>query len=95
MGDYADLLTAQDEAAKRRINPPAQAEALPSPAAPSPVRPPRRTITRCAFELYQDQLDQLRELALRDKQSGGRGSMSAMVREAIDRRLAEPAQTPA
>ncbi len=88
MGDYADLLTAQDEAAKRRIIPAAQVEPLPSPAAPPPVRPPRRTITRCAFELYQDQLDQLRELALREKQDGGRGSMSAVVRDAIDRRLA-------
>jgi len=93
MGDYADLLTAQDQAAKRRMVPAAQAEALPSPAVPPPVRPSRRTITRCAFELYQDQLDDLRELALRDKQSGGKGSMSAMVREAIDRRLAESART--
>lgn len=95
MGDYADLLTAQDHAARRRIIPATQAAALPSPAAPSPVRPMRRTITRCAFELYQDQLDQLRDLALREKQGGGRGSMSAMVREAIDRRLAESARTPA
>jgi hypothetical protein len=95
MGDYADLLTAQNHAAERRIIAAVRPEALPSPAAPPPVRPSRRTITRCAFELYQDQLDQLRELALREKQDGGRGSMSAMVREAIDHRLAESARTPA
>ncbi len=92
MGDYADLLIAQDQAAARRAAPAARTDGLPSPA-PSSVRPLRRAITRCAFEVYQDQLERLRDLALREKQDGGRGSMSAMVREAIDRRLAQAERT--
>jgi len=88
MGDYADLLTAQDQAAARRATPVARTDGLPFPAKES-ARPLRRAITRCAFEVYQDQLERLRDLALREKHAGGRGSMSAMVREAIDRRLAQ------
>lgn len=44
----------------------------------------RRIITRNAFELYEDQMDSLRRLAMDEKLDGRLGSMSAMVREAID-----------
>lgn len=51
------------------------------PIARTPVR---RTITRYAFEFYQDQIDTLRKISLEEKMNGGKGSMSEMVREAID-----------
>lgn len=44
----------------------------------------KRTITRYAFEFYQDQIDTLRGLSLEDKLNGEKGSMSEMVREALD-----------
>jgi hypothetical protein len=51
----------------------------------TPVRPyGKRIITRNAFEIYEDQMDRLRKLSLEEKVNGKLGSMSAMVREAID-----------
>ena len=43
---------------------------------------------RHAFDIFQDQYEALLELGLRDRINGGAGSMSAMVREAIDAYLA-------
>jgi hypothetical protein len=55
------------------------------PNAPSPVRPNgKRIITRNSFEVFEDQMDSLRKLSFREKMEGKQGSMSAMVREAID-----------
>ncbi len=48
----------------------------------SPVR--KRTITRYSFEFFQDQLETLKKYSLDDQIRGERGSMSQMVREAID-----------
>ena len=54
--------------------------------APSPERPiVRRIITRNSFEIYEDQMDSLRRAAYEEKMQGGMGSMSKMVREAIDK----------
>jgi hypothetical protein len=51
----------------------------------TPVRSnARRIITRNSFEIYEDQMDSLRRLAYLEKMEGKIGSMSAMVREAID-----------
>jgi hypothetical protein len=51
----------------------------------TPVRPNgKRIITRNAFEIYEDQMDSLRKISLEEKMNGKLGSMSAMVREAID-----------
>jgi hypothetical protein len=51
----------------------------------TPVRPfGKRIITRNAFEIYEDQMDRLRKLSLEEKMNGKLGSMSAMVRDAID-----------
>jgi hypothetical protein len=51
----------------------------------TPVRPNgKRIITRNAFEIYEDQMDRLRKLSLEEKMNGKLGSMSAMVRDAID-----------
>ncbi|HMO57601.1 MAG TPA: hypothetical protein PKA05_14085 [Roseiflexaceae bacterium] len=46
--------------------------------------PHRRSTKRCPFDIYQDQLDSLKLLALEEQQRYGKSSMSAMVREAID-----------
>lgn len=52
----------------------------------TPQRPNgKRIITRNSFEIYEDQMDSLRKLALKEIETKGKiGSMSAMVREAID-----------
>ena len=48
-------------------------------------------MTRNSFETYEDQMDSLRKLSFREKMEGKVGSMSAMVREAIDDYLAKRA----
>src|SRR6266566_3880280 len=53
----------------------------------------RRQLTRYAFEFYQDQVEELRRLSLEEKMQGGKGSMSEMVREAIDDYLTEKKRT--
>ena len=44
---------------------------------------------RHPFDIYTDQYDELKQLALEDRMRGGAGSMSAMVREAIDDYIAK------
>jgi len=39
--------------------------------------------------VYEDQVEELQKLALEDRMRGGAGSMSAMVREALDDYLAK------
>lgn len=46
--------------------------------------PARRHIRRASFEVYQDQLDDLRRFSLDEKMRGELGSMSEMVREGLD-----------
>ena len=51
----------------------------------TPERPNgKRIITRNSFEIYEDQMDTLRKVSLHEKMEGKLGSMSQMVREAID-----------
>jgi hypothetical protein len=51
----------------------------------TPVRPRgRRIITRNSFEIYEDQMEALRKRSLEEKMEGKLGSMSRMVREAIE-----------
>jgi hypothetical protein len=52
-------------------------------------RPPdrvtnRRLLVRRGFEWYEDQLSALKRLSLQEQMEGKEGSMSAMVREALD-----------
>lgn len=84
--------------ADRSAEPPTVRTTAPQPtarlAAPEmqpdrPVRPVRRLMIRHAFELYADQLERLRALADLQKRQGETGSMSKMVRDAIDRLLDE------
>lgn len=44
---------------------------------------------RHPFEVYADQVETLRQLALEERMTGGVGSMSKMVRDAIDRLIEE------
>ena len=53
------------------------------PVPPPPLRK-RVMKQRHPFDIYQDQYDTLRALATEDRKQGGFGSMSAMVREALD-----------
>jgi hypothetical protein len=56
----------------------------------TPVRPNgKRIITRNSFEIYEDQMDSLRKISLQEKMEGKLGSMSQMVRDAIDAYLKE------
>ena len=63
-----------------------QTQPLPErPNVSTPQRPNvRRIITRNSFEIYEDQMDDLRREAYEEKLVGGTGSMSKMVRDAID-----------
>ena len=52
--------------------------------------PSRRKIKpRHPFDIYEDQDEELRKLSVEDKMRGEAGSMSAMVREAIDDYIAK------
>jgi hypothetical protein len=51
----------------------------------TPVRPHgKRIITRNSFEIYEDQMESLRKRSFQEKMEGKLGSMSQMVRDAID-----------
>jgi hypothetical protein len=57
----------------------------------SSVRPggrtPVRSVSRYAFEFYQDQIAELKDRSLQERIQGGSGNMSQMVRLAIDEYL--------
>ena len=48
------------------------------------VRPVRVMKSRHPFDIYQDQLESLQRLSAEERMQGGLGSMSKMVRDAID-----------
>src|SRR4051794_31729949 len=57
-----------------------------------PVRPvlsKRQMKHRWPIDIYQDQYEALKDLSLEERKSGGLGSMSAMIREALDKLIAE------
>ena len=49
-----------------------------------PVRPPKRIRRRHPFDIYEDQLERLKDLKTRAMRRGEESSMSRMVREALD-----------
>jgi hypothetical protein len=60
------------------------------PVPPVPGVPPKRVMKeRWPVNIYHDQYESLQQLALEERKQGGIGSMSAMVREAIDKLIAE------
>ncbi len=81
------------------------AKPVPEPTVPPEERPPvrphartervrvRRTITRYAFEFFQDQIETLKGFSLNEQLNGEKGSMSQMVREAIDAYIAKRKRT--
>ena len=56
------------------------------PAPPVPLVPPKKRVMkqRQPFDIYQDQYESLKQFSVEDRMQGGVGSMSAMVREALD-----------
>jgi hypothetical protein len=85
------------EPEKPRTDPAGQPESEQTQQTRTPLRPlrpvgalrlVRRRIRRWPYELYEDQVEALRTVALEDKLEGGQGSASAIVREAIDQWLA-------
>src|SRR6266487_1894017 len=55
-----------------------------------PTMPTKRKMKqRTPFDIYNDQHEDLKQLALEERMRGGAGSMSAMVREAIDEYIAK------
>ena len=83
-------------------NPPAAQEGQPyggsnvRPSESAPVRTPvrvKRTITRYAFEFFQDQLETLKGLSIEEQLRGEKGSMSQMVREAVDAYISKRRRT--
>jgi hypothetical protein len=59
-----------------------------SPTTYPSATPKKREIKRRQpFDVYQDQVDLLKQLSLRDQMNGEIGSMSRMVREALDNYL--------
>ncbi len=87
-GSRAEQQAAQDQT--RRVNQGAPAEVPEAtPATPSredrtPVRPSVRNLTRMPFEIYRDQHSALKQFSLEEQTRGEKGSMSQMVREALD-----------
>jgi hypothetical protein len=86
----------EDTPAEESIDAPTKPRTQAAPVHPvrevPPVRPVRGTTTavkrvmksRHPFDIYHDQYESLKELALEERMRGGEGSMSAMVREAND-----------
>lgn len=62
---------------------------LPVRDVPPTVSNKRKMKQRHPFDIYNDQYDDLKQLALEDRMRGGAGSMSAMVREALDEYIAK------
>ena len=78
--------------------PPARQEATPKPkpqakpvakAEEKPDAPKREIKTRHPFDIYKDQLERLKKLSLQAQMRGEAGSMSAMVRKALDNYLVD------
>jgi hypothetical protein len=60
------------------------------PVLPVPGVPPKRVMKeRWPVNIYHDQYESLKQLAADERKEGGLGSMSQMVREAIDKLIAE------
>ena len=63
------------------------------PVPPVPGVPLKRVMKeRWPVNIYHDQYESLKDLAAEERKQGGLGSMSQMVREAIDKLIAERRQ---
>jgi hypothetical protein len=93
-GSRAEQQAAQDET--RRVSqevsdetPEATITTPPREDDRTPVRPSVRNLTRMPFEIYRDQHSALKQWSLEDQARGEKGSMSQMVREALDAYIAK------
>ncbi len=90
-GETAAPVHAQPAETPAPVSTPPSEKAVSTHGEPrTPVRPARvvkRQMIRHPFELYMDQLERLRETAQTEREHGGSGSMSRMVRDAIDQFL--------
>ncbi|GHB60686.1 hypothetical protein GCM10010347_33420 [Streptomyces cirratus] len=92
---YTNIITNELEGSaffpdrKNNPVPPVRVVPLVRPVLPVPPQGKRIMKQRHPFDIYQDQYESLQSLALEERKQGGVGSMSAMVREAIDKLLAE------
>lgn len=68
---------------KRASTPSTRGTIVPSAPAAKPEQK-RKIKKRHPFDIYQDQAEAFLQLSLTDRLSGGTGSQSAMVREALD-----------
>jgi hypothetical protein len=60
------------------------------PVLPVPPVPLKRVMKqRWPVDIYQDQYESIKQLAAEERMQGGIGSMSAMIREALDKLIAE------
>jgi hypothetical protein len=94
MGMFSDLAQLRKQEAEKQQNETeatiAPPDRQPKETAQPSVRPSvRRATKRHPFEFYVDQLQSLEQLAMEERLSGKSGSMSAMVREALDEYLAK------
>ena len=80
--------TVQEAEAETTPVPPVRVVPLPPESQPNK----RYMKQRHPFDIYQDQYDSLKELAFEERKQGGLGSMSAMVRDALDKYIAEKRQ---
>jgi len=70
---------------RNKPNPVPARQSSKAPTADTGKKQHKRQIkTRHPFDIYQDQVDALKRLAFEEKMQGGLGSMSAMVRDALD-----------
>ncbi len=99
--DTAKIINELEESAffRHKRQPFSQNQLLDEPVPPVRVVPPvppgrgstapkRVMKQRHPFDIYQDQYRALQEIALEERKQGGVGSMSAMVREALDQLIA-------
>jgi hypothetical protein len=94
MGRYTYLVEKHDQPDEKRPEPTATQAAQPAGTPVPPVRgvPLKRKRVmkqRQPFDIYQDQYDALKRIALEERMQGGVGSISGMVRDAIDKIIAE------
>ena len=53
----------------------------------------RRGVRRASYELFTDQIDEIRRLSLEISFQGGKGNQSELVREALDKYLEQKRKT--
>jgi hypothetical protein len=83
----------QPSPARVQPEPKQQLVVPPDPYVRTYARTPVRSITRYAYEVYRDQVETIKQMALEDKMRGGKMSMSEMVREALDDYIAKRTKT--